>query len=250
MYSLRFLKMALIGLSLLLVGCSSAPSKVIKVGVDPTFYPVEAGNNDMYVFAFFNELLEEVAKLKKIRIERINRSWDNLMDGLHRNEYDIVFSSMEPRIYNEELYLFSPILLSTGPVVIVPADSSIEDVEELTNKIIGIEEFSPAVQQIARDPSVVLSYYMSPSQALNDLVNGNYQAIVMDSIIANSFVRDLFQAKLRILSHPILSHGIRALSLNKPMNREFQLLEKAIEELKAKGTYGALLKKWNLSSEF
>ncbi len=248
MRALNLSHFILIGLISLICGCSSSSSKSIKIGIDPTFYPLQSGNKDIYVFAFFNELLEEIARLKKIRIERINRSWDNLIEGLNKHEYDIVFSIMEPRIYNEEMYSFSPIILSTGPVAIVPVHSPIHHIDELTNTIVGIEEFSQAVVYISRDPSIVLSYYMSPPQALNSLVAGNCQAVIMDEIIATSYVNSLYQEQLRILPQPLISQGIRALSLRETKSGDLQIIQEAINELKEKGIYAALLKKWHLTS--
>jgi polar amino acid transport system substrate-binding protein len=219
----------------------------LKVGVDPAFYPVQSGPKDAYVFAFFNELLEEIAQLKKIRIERVNRSWDNLIEGLNRHDYDVVFSSLEPRIYNEEIYSFSNLILSTGPVILVPIGSTIKSLEELENHIVGVEEYSVAAMQISRDPSVSLSFYQSYPEAIEGLLAGNYEAVVMDSIIANAYIKDLFPGQVKVLQQPLIDQGIRAISLYKTKNHEIKLMNEAIDELKAKGSFAALLKKWNLS---
>jgi len=229
------------------IGCSSSSSKILKVGVDPSFYPVQAGSKDAYLFAFFNELLEEIAQLKKIRIQRINRSWDNLIEGLNRHDYDLVLSSLEPRIYNEEIYSFSNLILTTGPVILVPSKSTVNRLEDLENLIIGVDQYSLGAMQISRDPSIVFSFYQSYPEAIEGLLAGNYQAVVMDSIIANSYINDLFSQQVRVLPEPLIEQGIRVLSLYKPKNHEIILFNEAIEELKQKGTFNALLKKWSLS---
>src|ERR1043166_3717797 len=94
---------------LLFTGCSCGGSSrgVLRVGVDPNWYPIDFGSQTVYVNGYTEDLLIEIARYSGIEFEKIPASWDNLMEGLSENKYDAVLSSMHPYVFNTAKYDFS-----------------------------------------------------------------------------------------------------------------------------------------------
>ncbi|MBI5274140.1 MAG: transporter substrate-binding domain-containing protein [Chlamydiales bacterium] len=228
-----------------LFGCSSSQKPDFRIGIDPTFYPLNLDKKDINVFAFFNELFQEMAKTNKRTISSVNRSWDDLLNGLETNSYEAVVSSMQPRVLNENTYLFSDVILPTGPVIIVPTQSTITGYKDLNDKIVAVEEGSEAALKISRDISISVRMYKAIPQALTDLEMGKYDAVIVDIIPAISYVQDLYSGSLKIVGDPILPQGLRIVSL-KGSSKTVDFFNQSMRQLKEKGVYRQLAKKWNV----
>src|SRR3990167_2082609 len=120
-----------------LFGCSSA-STPHRVGIDPSFFPLDVAGKDANVYAFTNELLQEIGRLKRLNIERINTNWDSILFGLQEEKYDAIISSMRPYVYNLGKYRFSAIFLPSGPILVVPINSSVSSLADLKNEMVAV----------------------------------------------------------------------------------------------------------------
>ena len=98
-------------------GCST--KKSVRIGIDPTWYPLELDGKEANVFAFVDELLQEISRTSRVNFQRVSFSWDDLLLNMEQGNCEAVVSSMTPLVYNLDKYNFSPLFLETGPVLIV-----------------------------------------------------------------------------------------------------------------------------------
>lgn len=230
-------------------GCSKKKSHDYRIGLDPSWYPLEIPGMDKNLLAFSTELLHEIASLRKVKIAIIHMSWDNLTLGLAEKEYHGVLSSLYPYLFYEKKYSFSDPYLMTGLVLVVPAKSSITSLDKLKDKEVAVLRGSTAVTLVDKYPGVQTKEYDAVPSALNDLLQQNVDAVLVDYLIAQAYIRDLYHGQLKIATAPLNDQGLRLITLYDQAPGLIKDFNRGLKELKENGKYLELLKKWGFSSD-
>lgn len=231
----------------LLMNCSSKkPTFDYSIGIDPTFYPLQFGAQEKNVYAFSSELLQDISAMNKIKVATITMSWDNLIWGLKKGEYDAIFSPLPPYLFLEKQYSFSEPFLLTGPVLVVPVDSKKVTVESMGGKEVAVQEGSSAAMILQKYPDILIRSYDSVPKAFDDILNGTIDAAVVDYLVAYSYCNDLYQGKLKIVGQPLNDEGLRLVTLYGKADGLVTLFNEGLARLKGSSKYGTLAKKWGL----
>ena len=240
--ALRYLSCLL----LIYLGSCSSSSKIYKIGVDPSWFPLDFMNKEPYVFAFTVELLEKIAYEKHCHFERLTVNWDDLLSSLQTHKCQGICSSLEPQVFNLEKYSFSHNFLDTGPVLVALTNAS--DMGMFYEKEIGV--LSQAEEQLLMQkyPGAVLRLYDSLPKAFLDLVNGNIDAVAVEYLQAFTYINDLYSGQCKIVTPPLNQAGLKLVCLAKEQSDLIKLFNDGIKELKKNGTYEELLKKWKLGN--
>ncbi len=228
---------------LLLSGCGSGSKGVLRIGVDPNWYPIDFGSQTPYVNGYTEDLLLEISRYSGIEFERITANWDSLMEGLKEKKYDAVLSSMHPYVFNTAKYDFSSHFLTLGPVLIVPQEAEETELDHLP--LVGLITNDPAVLVLEKHPSVITRNFPTIPDLLEALVQGEIQGALLDRIPATNYVHDLYLGKLKIASDPLTDKGLHLVA-PKGENRLVNAFNKSLEALQKRKTVSALLKKWQL----
>ncbi len=229
----------------LLFSCGNSSRGTLRIGVDPNWYPLDFGTQVSYVNGFTEELLVELAHYSGLEFEKIPANWDTLFDGLRRNQYDAVLTSMEPYIFNTARYDFSSNFLTLGPVLIVPVGSSHETLASFQEALIGIITNDPAVNLIEVHPNLIIRKYATIPELLNALAIGEVQGALLDQIPAVNYVADLYADRLKIAGAPLNQKGLHLLAL-KDHSHLVAVFNKNLDAFKRKKQFQDLLKKWHL----
>ncbi len=236
-----------LALVFLLFGSCGTPSNgSYKIGIDHSWYPLNFEGKEARVTAFSNELLEEIAHLKKIKLTGVKQNWDMLLQNLNEKKYDAILSSMQPYIFYEKTYDFSNTYLMTGPVLVVPIHSSINSLGMLEGKELGVLQGSSDIALLEKSQGIMLRMYASFPQMLNDVLNGVIEGAALPLLVAESYTQDLYQNQLKIATLPLDDEGLRIITLYKENNALIKLFNEGLRELKQNGKYLKLLQKWSL----
>src|SRR3990167_4607103 len=119
-------------------GCGKTPSKVYQIGLDPSFFPLVLKEQEVNVFAFTSDLLREISTDQRVEFAKVTMSWDNLVDGLHRNIYQAILSFAVPNLLNSAKYSFSKPILMTGPVLVVAKGATMLSLEALSGQLVAM----------------------------------------------------------------------------------------------------------------
>ncbi len=231
---------------LLLVGCSETPNDTQRVGMDAYWYPLDFGTNTNNVTAFSTELLTGIGILEKIPFTKITVNWNDLVEGLQKEKYEAILTSMTPHIFNEKLFDFSKIYLPLGPVLIVQKDSKIQSIHAIDGKQIAVISGTADDLLLEKSPGVLIRYYDSASTALNDLIASIVDGALIDVVTAVAYSRDLYQGELEIISPPLNEKGLRLVTLHGATPDLIKKFNAGLEKMKKDGTYAKLLDKWSL----
>ncbi len=243
----------IICLFLILVSASCGKSsprmfhKSYRVGVDPSFFPTELGQQQVNVYAFISDLIRAIETHEGVQIEIVPLSWDNLIDEMTLGKVNGVISSAPPNLINMSKYTFSDPILCTGPVLVVPKTSSVCDLSQLGGKVVATRYGSDEIEIIANYPNTQFIFYDRVASALELVSLGNIQATLIPIILANRYVEDLFHNSLKIVSEPLTNEGLRLLIPLKGDQNLPAVFNRGTAHLYKNGEYQKILAKWALS---
>jgi polar amino acid transport system substrate-binding protein len=217
-----------------------------KVGVDASWYPLNLDQQERNVTAFSTELLGQIGTLEKIPFVKVTVNWDTLMEGLQKNQYEAILTSMPPYIFNEKLFDFSAVYLPLGPVLIVPLNSTIHSLDTLDGKEIAVIAGSTNTVILEKSAGVLIRDYDSIPKALNDVAAGTIDGAMIDILPAAAYCRDLYQGVLKIATPPLTDEGLRLVTKRGTAPDLIKGFNKGLNKLKKNGSYDKLLDRWSL----
>lgn len=234
-------------LLLLCFACSSpVKEKTYLIGIDKSFASLALEGQESNVLGFSLDLLGAIAKERELSLERIDENPLSLLPSLSRGETQGALYVMEPYQFLEKTYAYSNLYLETGPVLVMRKASSGIKLNELNNKEIAVLEGSNDGLLLSQSPAVIIRSYSLVSEVLLAIADGSLDGALIDFLLAERYISDLYKRQLIILTPPLLQKGLRLICMRKegePLVREFN---KGLSTLKKEGKYKDLLKKWQL----
>lgn len=231
-------------------GCNTSSSvEEKKIGIDSSWFPLTIPGRESNVTGFSTELLKEIGTIEKISIAKVTVNWDDLVEGLHKHKYDAILSSIPPYTFNQQIYDFSELYLTTGPVLIVPTDSQITSLKKTYGKEIAVLPDTKGAILLEKYPGVLIRAYDSIPKALTDMLDGIVDGAIIDILSAVAYCQDLYQGKVTIVTDPLNNEGLRMLTLHSEEDDLLMRFNRGLEKLKSSGMYDKLLIKWKLKEK-
>lgn len=215
------------------------------IAIDKSWAPLDLHGQEQYMQGFISELTAKIAKQEDIRVQLVTVATSQLFDNLEKGYYDAVVSPLSPNVLNEKKYLFSDPIYLVGPVLIVPLKSKVTKITELHN--VGVKTgFSGIFTQIGSPLTSILTYN-DMNIALNDLVMGKIDGLIMGSVDAYAYIQGYYTDKLKVATAPLTDESLHLVALNKFFGKELiKLYNKGLKEVKNDNFYEQQLKKWEL----
>ncbi len=243
--------MVLVALFLVSLSLFGAGTKESKDGYvfasDATWPPLEFIENGELV-GFEVELIPLIGEKVGVTMTVKNIPWDTIFAGLANGAYDGVASGVTVTEDRKQTMLFTTPILEAGQVVIVRvADTgSYQSIEDLSGKRVGVQ-IGTTGDFALEDYPVVRRAYDDIGLAIEDLLNGNVEAAVCDSLIASDFVLENanYKNKLTVVGGPFTEEDI-AIAVRKDNPELLALLNKGLAIAQEDGSFAALKAKWNL----
>lgn len=212
------------------------------------WYPSNMPGKQSRFFAFTSELIQEAFRSYgfQIQISNLNTDSDKMFDILDSGRTDAVMAPSLPNSVTVQEYYFSTPFYRTGPVLIVPASSSVSSVKDLNGKVVDVKRGDPIVLDLA-SYGLIFSPYDNAIAALNDLLNGKVDGIIMPVIEAEVSIEAFFPGKFKIATSPLNDEGVRLIAPHTSKGK--QLIDgfnKELEKMKQDGRYKVLLEKWGM----
>ncbi|MFN4189449.1 MAG: basic amino acid ABC transporter substrate-binding protein [Pseudothermotoga sp.] len=167
--------------------------KTITVGTSADFPPFEYIENGQFV-GFDMDLMREVAKLAGFELKFVDMSFDSLIPALRAGQVDVVAAAMTITDERKQVVDFSTPYWTADQSIIVKADSDLTITVLYQKGRIGVQTGTTGDLWCTDNlvgkgllPEKNLKRYDTFVLALSDLLNGNIDAIVLDSPVANRF---------------------------------------------------------------
>lgn len=251
------LVMLLAASALLFAQGQKESSKSYVFAANCAWPPLEFVDENGDIVGFEIDLVNEIAKVNNVKITIRNVAWEGIFAGLANGAYDAVASGVSVTEERKATMDFStPIMVITQAILAPIADTSLSNTASLNGKVVGVQLGTTGHifldDFMKKNPSfkATIKAYDEIGFAIEDMLNGNLQAVVTDSVIASDFVlsNPNYASKLKVAGsasdlgdpEPI------AIAMLKGNTEVLDLVNNGLKQIEASGKMAELKKKWNI----
>ena len=226
------------------------PKKIV-VGLDDSFVPMGFKNEKGEIVGFDIDLARAVAQKLGAEVEFKPINWDSKILDLNGGNIDLIWNGLTITDERKKETEMTKPYLTSHQLIITKTGSNIKTKADLKGKIVGSQSESSgeeAVKKSGEDKTFKeFKTYAQYDQAFMDLDAGRIDAIIADEVLAK-YTKKTKEIQANKELYKILNdnygeeeYGIAAKKGNIKL---IEAINKAIEELKADGTYQKIYLKW------
>lgn len=241
---------------LALAGCSCSTKNAVKndektlvVGFDAEFPPYGFKDETGNYTGFDLDLASAVAKKLGMEVAYQPIDWDAKDAELNAGTIDCIWNGFTITEERKDQYAWSEPYLNNKQVIVVKADSNINEAANLNGKAVEVQKDSSAAEALSNGPGASLkgtfgryTEVADYNTALMDLEAGAVDAVIMDSGVAEYKINSE-QKAFRILPQELASeqYGVGFAKNNTELRDK---VNKALHELVADGSMDQITNKW------
>lgn len=241
---------ALILLPSMLFASGAAEEKTEYVfATDATWPPFEYIDENGNLTGFEVELVPMIGEAIGKTFVVQNIPWDTIFAGLRNGQYDGVASGVTITEERKATIDFSTPINNQGQVLIIPsakadAIKSINDLPEGAK--VGVQIGTTGDFALESYP-VEIRRYDDIGLAIEDMLNGNLDGAVCDSLIASDFVlkNENYADLLTVAGEPFTAEEI-AIGVQKGNTELLNMINEGLQILMDNGEFDALKDKWGI----
>jgi len=222
-------------------------TKTYHIARREVVYPVNLTGKERYLSVFSDDVTQAIAHVENIPLDITIVTYSDIYQALENAHFDGVITMRPPSIQNRNRYLLSEPFFVLGPVVVTRKKSTIQSVDDLKNRIVGVPSGSSVANEVQRVPDIYIVTYDTYNIALENLVNNKVDAVVMEAWPAYVYLTGFYSDMLKVATAPINRDGLRLVVRNDPVGEV--LLERfndGLREIRSNGTYKSLIERWSL----
>ncbi len=216
---------------------------ILRVGTDAAYEPFEYIDEDGNFAGFDIELITMIAEEMGRELELQNVQWDGIIPGLMNGNYDCLISAMtitEERM--KQINFSDPYFTIKQAIVVRENDESITGAADLVGKTIAVQNGTTGDLYASQIEGVRMKRFDTNPQAIQELLNKNADAAVMDDLVAYQAIAKMSGLKMiEIPDAEVENYGIGVKKGNEELLAE---INEALATLRANGKLDALVEKY------
>ena len=214
---------------------------VLTVGTNAEFPPFEYVGDDGEPDGFDMALVKAIGEKLGVEVQIENMEFASLVSSIG-SKIDIAAAGMTVTDERKETVDFTNSYYEAVQYVLLPADSEIATADDLKDKAIGVQ-LGTTGDFIAEELTSNVSQYNKAVDAVNDLVNGRVDLVIIDKKPALVF-ENKFEGQVVAVDGAQFGFEPEeyAIALPKGDTALADQINAAIDELKADGTFDELVK--------
>lgn len=182
-------------------------------------------------------VMKEIAKRIGLTYEPVVTKWDSLLVGLAANQYDVISAAMDITPERQKAVLFSDGWLESGGRIVILEGSDIKSAADLKGRTVGALVASTWFS-LAEELGAEVRGYKAESDGLQDLANGNIEAVITDAVAAGFAIQS---ARLPLtMTEDYVSHIQKGFAFNLDRGELVAKVNEALAAMVADGTYAEL----------
>ncbi len=256
----------LLSFLLILTGCASGGKdkpqkdnwndfenqKTIVIGFDNTFVPMGFQDKSGKNIGFDIDLANEVFKKYNIKVQWQAINWDLKETELKNGNIDLIWNGYSKTSEREKTVLFSDEYMINEQVIVTKKSKNIVNKNQLKDKVLGAQNGSSGYDSFNSNPEILknivknndATQYESFNEALIDLENDRIDALLIDRVYANYYLKQ--QNKLQ--DYNIINAGFEgdsfAVGARKADITLVKKVNEAFKELYKEGKFQEISNKW------
>ena len=215
----------------------------IRIGTEGTYAPFTFHDKDGKLTGFDVEIAEEVAKRLGVEVEFIETKWDGMFAGLDAKRFDAIANEVTIREDRLEKYDFSnPYIISRAVLIVNDATSDIKGFEDLKGKKSG-QSLTSNLTDIAKSYGAEIVQTDGFNQAIDLLVSKRIDATINDGLSFLDYKKQRPDTPIKVIAE-LDTKDQMGIMFNKGNQELVDAVNKALEDMKADGTYLKISEKW------
>lgn len=240
-------------ISLLAVFSLSASGSSEKEGytfaTNANWPPLEYVDENGEIVGFEIDLIKAISETSGVPMDYVNTSWDTIFAGLANGQYDGIASGVTVTEERKQTIDFSTTIYQvTQSILTKKENSDLTTVESLFGMTVGVQMGTTGHFAMEEYPEITIKAYEDIALAIEDMINGNSDAVVCDSVIASDYVLANESYKDMLVVTGTASETIEdiAIAVEKGNTELLEIINSSLETLKENGKLDELYSKWNL----
>ncbi|MEH2283283.1 MAG: ABC transporter permease subunit [Nostoc sp.] len=230
---------------LLLVSCAvnSSAGKTLRVATEPAFPPFEFKGQGGELQGFSIDLMNAIALAAKFKVDFQSLPFDGIIPALGAKTVDAAISSITITEERAKTVSFSRPYFKAGLAIAIRADNqNITGFDSLTNKKIAVQIGTTGAAKAKSIPGVQIRSFDSAPLALQELLNGNVDAVINDAPVTLYAINTGNLQGIKIVQQLLTEefYGI-ATAKNSP---NLALINDGLDRVLKNGTYAQIYRKW------
>ena len=226
--------------------------KKVVIGFDNTFVPMGFQDKSGKNIGFDIDLANAVFEKYGIKVEWQAINWDLKETELKNGNIDLIWNGYSKTEERESVVQFTKQYMVNEQVIVVKKSKNIKSISQLKDKVLGAQNGSSGYDTFNEKPEVLknivknndATQYESFNEALIDLENNRIDALLIDRVYANYYLKQ--QNKLD--DYSILNAGYDseafAVGARKADITLVNKINEAFYELYKTGKFQEISKKW------
>ena len=176
-------------------------------------------------------------------------AWDGIIPALTAKKIDAIFGSMSITDERKKTINFSDKYYNTPAALIAPKNLSIESIDDLKGKKIGVQVSSTHSNYAEKyfGDATEIKIYQDFNEHNQDLLAGRVDAVVADSLALGQFLETAegacCEVKMELNDDAIFGIGVGA-GIRKDDEELLNKVNAAIKQIREDGTYDEIAKKY------
>ena len=226
--------------------------KKVVIGFDNTFVPMGFQDKSGKDAGFDIDLANAVFEKYGIKVQWQAINWDLKETELKNGNIDLIWNGYSKTDERESIVQFTKQYMVNEQVIVVKKSKNIKAISDLKDKVLGAQNGSSGYDTFNSSPEVLknivknndATQYESFNEALIDLENDRIDALLIDKVYANYYLKQ--QNKLDDFN--ILNAGFEseafAVGARKADITLVNKINEAFYELHREGTFQKIANKW------
>lgn len=209
----------------------------LLVATEGTYPPFSMRTPDGQLDGLEIRVAKEIARRLNLTYEPVVIKWEALLVGLAADQYDFASAAMDITAERQKQVMFADGWLESGGRVVTQKGSPIKTPADIKGKTVGVL-VSSTWQKLAEERGATVKAYKAESDAIQDLVNDQVDAVITDSIAA-AYTIEVSKLPL-VMVDEYLSHIQKGFPFKKGKPNLVKAVNKALADMIADGTYAKL----------
>lgn len=215
------------------------------LGLDATFKPMGYTDENDEIVGFDIDVAEEVCARMGVELVKEGINWETKEQDLNAGRIDCIWNGMSINPSRAEEMNLSEPYMKNAMVFVVPVNSDVTAMSDLSDKIIGVQNGSTAEEILMASEigSTITEQAMATNiEALQQMELGLVDAVFLDSIVAN------YEITSSGKDYKVLPDGLEeeeyAIGFRKADQALRDEVQRILIEMKADGKLGEISTEW------
>jgi len=196
------------------------------------------------LIGFEVDIAEAIARRLGVRQRMVQNSWESLIPGLERGDYDIAMNGIEITPDRQKRVLFSiPYYVYTEQLVVRRDETGINSLDDLKGKKVGTLSGAVAHRILESLDGVKIVVYSGVVEPYEDLALGRLDAVFLDLPIAAYYAKP--DRRLRYAGGPV-GEGFYGIAIRRDDKELKEAIDDALRDMLLSGELKRIYEKWDM----